>query len=49
MSADVHSGGIFLGVDCVLDLIKGYKTKASGFFSLLIVHKLTALEQLLDF
>lgn len=49
MSVDVHSGGVFLGVDCVLDFFKGYKTKASGFLSLLIVDKLTALEQLLDF
>lgn len=45
MSVDVHSGGVFLGVDCVLDFFKGYKTKASGFLSLLIVDKLAALEQ----
>ena len=49
MSGHIHSGSVFLRVNRVLDLFKGYKTKASGFLSLLIVHKLAALEQLLDF
>jgi len=44
MAIDVHSGGVFLRVNSVLDAFKGNKTKASGFFSLLIVDKLAALE-----
>ena len=49
MSVYVRSSGVLLRVDCVLNTVVGNKTKTSGLFSLLIVYKLTALQEILYF